>query len=115
MEQNKIDMYILTHQKYFPVEKLSDLRKALTYIDESKFDLLDSIELKDPMTVFLISLFFGWLGIDRFMIGDIGMGVFKLLTGGVLGIFTFIDWFIIRKRTKERNYMKLMIARRSWL
>ena len=115
MEQNKIDMYILTHQKYFPVEKLSDLRKALTYIDESKFDLLDSIELKDPMTVFLISLFFGWLGIDRFAIGDVGKGIFKLLTGGGLGIWTIVDWIIIRKRTKERNYMKLMIARRSWL
>lgn len=51
----------------------------------------------------LISIFFGNLGIDRFMLGDIGMGVLKLLTAGCCGILTIVDWFTVMKRTKEKN------------
>ena len=31
--------------------------------------------MKDPNTVLLVSIFLGVLGIDRFMIGDTGMGI----------------------------------------
>lgn len=47
----------------------------------------------------LMSIFFGWLGVDRFMVGHIGMGLFKLLTFGGLGIWWFID--IILFATKQ--------------
>ncbi len=43
------------------------------------------------------------------MIGDTGIGVLKLLTGGVCGILTIIDWFTISKKTKEKNLNKLMM------
>lgn len=43
------------------------------------------------------------------MIGDIGLGVLKLLTFGVFGIFTMIDWFLISGRTKEKNFNQVMI------
>ena len=45
----------------------------------------------------------GGLGIDRFMLGDIGMGILKLLTGGCCGILTIIDWFTISKKVKQAN------------
>ena len=41
------------------------------------------------------------------MIGDTGLGVLKLLTGGVCGIMTMIDWFTISKKTKEVNLAKV--------
>lgn len=37
------------------------------------------------------------------MIGDIGMGVLKLLTLGGYGILTIIDWFTISKKAKQKN------------
>lgn len=33
------------------------------------------LEYKDPTTMLLISIFLGSIGVDRFMLGDTGMGV----------------------------------------
>lgn len=108
MDQQRIDMYIMTNQKYFPEEKIMYLKDKLRVMDEEKFSLISTIELKDPTTILLVSIFLGTLGIDRFMIGDTGMGILKLLTAGCCGILTIIDWFTIQKKTKELNFNKLM-------
>ena len=101
MDQQKVDMYIMTNQKYFPAEKIMLIKERLLALDEQKFQMVSMIELKDPTTLLLISIFIGGLGIDRFMIGDTGMGILKLLTGGCCGVLTIIDWFTISK--KPRN------------
>lgn len=108
MDLQKVDMYITTNQKYFPAEKITQLRDTLKEMEEEKFSSVSAVELKDPTTLLLISIFLGGLGIDRFMIGDTGMGVLKLLTAGCCGILTIIDWFTIQKKTKELNFNKLM-------
>lgn len=108
MEQNKVDMYIMTNQKYFPAEKIMYIKEKLAAMDESKLTMLQTIDLKDPTTILLVSIFLGSLGIDRFMLGDIGMGILKLLTCGVCGILTIIDWFTVSKKTKELNFNNIM-------
>ena len=40
------------------------------------------------------------------MLGDTGMGVLKLLTAGVCGILTIIDWFTVKGRTHDFNRQK---------
>ena len=77
-------------------------------MDENKFAMVSTVEMKDPTTILFISIFLGGLGIDRFMLGDTGMGVLKLLTGGCCGILTIIDWFTCMKRTKELNFTNIM-------
>lgn len=77
-------------------------------MDESKFAMISTVELKDPTTMLLISIFLGEIGVDRFMLGDVGMGILKLLTLGVCGILTIVDWFTITKRTKELNFNNIM-------
>lgn len=104
MDQQKIDMFIMTNQKYFPAEKIMYLKEKLKTIDDQKFSMISTIELKDPTTILLVSIFLGTLGIDRFMLGDTGMGVLKLLTAGVCGIMTIVDWFTVSKKTKELNF-----------
>ena len=37
---------------------------------------------------------FGCLGVDRFVRGQVGVGILKFLTFGLLGIWAFIDWII---------------------
>ena len=76
--------------------------------NDDKFSLISTVQMKDPNTVLLVSIFLGVLGIDRFMIGDTGMGILKLLTCGCCGVLTIIDWFTISKKTRELNFNKVM-------
>lgn len=111
MEQNnKLDMYMITNQKYFPADKIMFIKEKLSTIDESKWNMLSTIELKDPTTILLVSVFLGGLGVDRFMIGDTGMGIVKLLTGGGCGFLAIYDWFTISGKTRELNYNKVMMS-----
>lgn len=109
MDQQKIDLFIMTNQKYFPAEKIVFLKEKLKSLDDEKFNLVSAVELKDPTTLLLVSLFLGGLGIDRFMVGDTGLGILKLLTGGCCGVLTIVDWFTISKKAKEVNFNKVML------
>jgi TM2 domain-containing membrane protein YozV len=64
---------------------------------------VQTLQFKEPTTSLIVSLLGGQLGIDRFMIGDTGMGVAKLLTCGGLGIWAIVDWFLIMGATREKN------------
>lgn len=77
-------------------------------MDESKTSMLYTLSLKDPMTALILSIVAGGLGIDRFYIGDTGLGIAKLLTCGGCGIWTLVDYFLIMKRTKEKNFEKFL-------
>ena len=110
MTQDKVDMYIVTNQKYLPAEKVVFLKQKLLEADENKFSMVSSIEFKDPTTILLVSIFLGTLGIDRFMLGETGMGILKLLTAGLCGILTIVDWFSVQKKARELNYNKIMIV-----
>lgn len=108
MDQTRVDMYIMSNQKYFPAEKIMYLKEKLAAADPNKFSLISTVELKDPTTILIVSLFLGALGIDRFMLGDVGMGILKLLTCGLCGILTIIDWFTVSKKAKEVNFSNVM-------
>lgn len=103
MEKQKIDLYLTTNAQFFESSAIPILRGKLEKADEDTFLALQACELKNPTTLLLISVFLGCLGIDRFMIGDMGMGILKLLTFGGCGILTLIDWFTISKKTKQKN------------
>jgi TM2 domain-containing membrane protein YozV len=61
---------------------------------------------RNRILVLMVSIVFGALGIDRFLIGDTGIGLVKLLTAGGLGILWFIDIFIILGRVDNYNRLK---------
>ena len=110
MTQDKVDTYIMTNQKYLPAEKIVFLKQKLLEIDETKFSLVSAVEMKDPTTLLLVSIFLGTLGIDRFMLGETGMGILKLLTVGLCGVLTIIDWFTIQKKTQDLNFNNMMLV-----
>ncbi len=109
MDAQKVDMYLMNNQKFFPAEKVLYLKERMLAADPAKENLLMATDLKDPTTMIIISIFLGSLGVDRFMLGDVGMGVLKLLTAGVCGILTIIDWCTIMKRTRELNFNNIMM------
>ena len=108
MEQQKVDMFIMTNGKFFPEDKVMFIRERLLSLDESKTTLLMSMQFKDPMTALIISLFLGCYGVDRFYVGDTGVGIVKLITCGGCGIWAIIDWFLIMGTTREKNYNRLL-------
>ena len=66
-------------------------------------------QFKDPTMALILSALVGSLGIDRFYIGDVGLGVGKLLTCGGAYIWWLIDIFMISDATKRKNLEMLMI------
>ncbi len=63
--------------------------------------------IQDPTTILIVSLLAGSLGIDRFMLGDTGLGIGKLLTCGGFGIWAIVDWFLVMGRAREVNFQKI--------
>lgn len=47
------------------------------------------------MVTLILSIFFGSLGVDRFMMGQVGWGILKLITFGGFGIWWLIDVIMI--------------------
>ena len=104
MESQKVDLFMMMNAKHFESYHLSAIREKLLQLDESKWPIVQTLQLKDPTTSLIISIVGGGsLGIDRFYIGDTGMGIGKLLTCGGFMIWTIIDWFLIMGATREKN------------
>lgn len=108
MEQQKVDMFMMMNNKYLPESQILFVRERLLAADDSKESLLHAIQFKDPIIALILSLLVGGIGIDRFYIGDTGLGIAKLITCGGLGIWALIDLFLIMSATREKNFVRLM-------
>ncbi len=100
-------MYLANNSKYFSPEKLPYIREKLMNLDEKKWASVTALTFKDPTIALIISVLGGSLGIDRFFLGDTGLGILKLITCGGGGIWTIIDWFLVTGKTKALNDQKL--------
>jgi len=59
---------------------------------------------KSFMAAFLLALFLGGLGADRYYLGKIGTGLLKMFTFGGFLIWAFVDLiFILSNKTKDKN------------
>jgi hypothetical protein len=58
---------------------------------------------RDYVTALVLSIFLGGIGIDRFYLGHIGLGIGKLLTLGGCGIWSLIDLILIAMRKVNDN------------
>ncbi len=110
MDQQKVDMFLMTAAKYFESYQLAALREHLLKLDDSKLIQVQGVNLKDPITMLVVSLIGGHFGVDRFILGEVGLGIAKLLTCGGLGIWTVVDWFLIMKKTREINMQRIQLV-----
>ena len=110
MDASKVDLFIMTSSKYFESHLLGNIREQLLKLDDSQWPMIQMLQFKDPTVSLIVSLLGGTLGIDRFLIGDTGLGIGKLVTCGGLGIWAIIDWFFIMGDTRNKNAEKLQMA-----
>ena len=110
---NPVDQWITINAKYFPTEQVQYIRQRLEALPEQQLSMLYSISFQDPTMLLIISLLGGTLGIDRFLLGQIGLGVGKLLTCGGCGIWSIVDLFLIMDATRRSNAQKTICS--YWL
>ena len=106
---NFTDSFLSANTANLPSEQLPSLRQRLSQLDDSQANqVIAAANIKNPTTALILSIFLGTLGVDRFYIGHVGLGVAKLLLAWLtFGIWTIVDWFLIINATKKANLVAL--------
>lgn len=107
MDEQKINLWLGSNAKYFDATQIPILREKLKKASDEQYIAVQTQSYINPTVTVIISVLLGELGIDRFMVGDIGMGVLKLLTGGLCGVLWLIDIFTISKKVKNKNFAQV--------
>ncbi|NNE26356.1 MAG: TM2 domain-containing protein [Saprospiraceae bacterium] len=106
MDAQRVDMFLMANANNFESIDLPYIKKELSMMDDDKWTRIQTTQFKNPTTMLIVSLLAGTLGIDRFLIGDTGLGVGKLITCGGFGVWAIIDWFLIMGATRKKNIEK---------
>lgn len=126
MDSNRFaEDFLISHKSYLPSERVALLKSKLSDIEQTQQSSIHSIPLKNPLITLILSLTLGWLGIDRFYIGDILLGIFKVsififgvvtavLLFGFFFLFGYLLWvmldiYLCYKKTKELNFQNIMM------
>ncbi len=109
MTKEKVESLLLHYKDIIPSDKVIYLKNSLDKANDESFEKLSIIKTYNPVTVCVLSIFLGGLGVDRFFIGDVGLGICKLLFGWLtFGIWPLIDIFCSYKKSKEKNFNNLI-------
>lgn len=109
MKEQEVNMFIMANKDNLPEQFLPHLRRQLLEMNEERWANISMVPFKSTTTLLMISIFLGYWGVDRFMLGQTGAGIGKLLTGGGCGIWWLIDIFNITSLTKKYNWDRLQM------
>ena len=104
MDEQRILNILAIYADKLPPMNLNTLAQSIAHTgwDENSLQVLLN-QMKDPTISLILSILAGTLGVDRFYMGDIGLGIGKLLTGGGCGIWWLIDIFLVMNDTRRKN------------
>ena len=81
---------------------IKKLKESERLVFSSQYDSVKN----DPGTMLILSVLLGGMGVDRFMLSDMGFGLLKLFTFGGCGVLWLIDIFTTKDRTADFNRKK---------
>ena len=64
---------------------------------------MNTVKELNWIVTLVMSIVFGYMGVDRFMMGHIGLGLLKLFTVGGFGVWWLVDIILIATRYPYRN------------
>jgi TM2 domain-containing membrane protein YozV len=88
-----------------PIE-VATMQQGMTDQQKMLFMSQYNASKKDPTIAIILAVLLGAMGIDRFYVGDIGLGLLKLFTAGLCGVMWLIDIFLIGVRVNQFNRAK---------
>ena len=109
MESKQIDQLLMVNASKLPPEGVALLRERLMNVGDPVSAQVAFSQLKDPTIALILSILVGAYGIDRFYIGDIGLGMLKLITCGGAFVWFLIDIFLIMDTTRRKNLETLLL------
>lgn len=108
MESEQLNSILVVLSSKIPAGCIPSVRARLESSNVSAEEIMAlTNQMTEPTVAIILSIFLGVLGVDRFYIGDTGLGVGKLLTCGGCYIWWLIDIFLIIDATKQRNFERL--------
>ncbi|MBQ7797680.1 MAG: hypothetical protein IJ371_00985 [Clostridia bacterium] len=131
MDKSKVNMYLYQYKDKIPSDKVFSLKTALAKASDECEMPLAMLKLKNHILILMMSIFFGRLGVDRFLLGNLYRGMGKLMSFvfpillmflplrmdaiilvylSLLAnlIWSFIDIFLCYKQAKEENLKALL-------
>jgi hypothetical protein len=108
MDVNQVNQLLSLYGNRLPFESIEMVKNKLMDMDYGVASVRMA-QFKDPTMAIILSAIVGSLGVDRFYIGDVGLGVGKLLTCGGAYIWWLIDIFMISDATKRKNLEMLIM------
>lgn len=110
-KQQFAQQYLMVNSDKFDSSDVYTLKEKLSRLPEEEQIYVQALPLKNPVVTLILSLFFGGLAFDRFYLGDIGLGILKIiLVVCFIGwIWVILDWFLTYQKTKQVNFRKLML------
>ena len=105
--EERVRYWLSLNASKLPEAQIPMMKERMMAMSDAEFERISYLNLTDPTLMLIISVFFGSLGVDRFALGDVGLGLGKLLTCGGCYIWWIVDLFHIMDATKEKNMQKI--------
>ena len=118
-KERDVEGFMLNNRHNFPVYRYNEIRSWLTTLNDRQLDMIDRMDFRETWVMLLVSVFLGYLGVVRFLLNDVKMGLVKLgltslsfliIPGLISLVLWLMDIFKIDALTKEYNYNEMRKA-----
>ncbi|MGL4346809.1 MAG: NINE protein [Chitinophagaceae bacterium] len=106
MDKKTVKIFYKENKLRFSRSKRKKVYRMLLSADEETFNTIEKEGFDDPTILLVASIFVGYLGIGRFMLGDILIGAIKLF----ITLIAVLLWYILVIRYSYSDTLFYLIS-----